>query len=254
MTNSSRSDEVLDMETLERFQIRDRNSLRRLLADMADKKIFITAHLGGGFSFTTLILAVEDDHLIFDISPDDAMNKRAVEAEKLDCITQLDRIRIQFRLHGVEFFTYQRYLTLRSPLPEYVIRLQRREYYRLPVPLSEPVTCRLPLSTPQGGTIALELRALNISNGGILLLAPAGRPVFEAGMSFEHCVIRLPGDGAPIETALKVRNVQQNIHTNGTTVQQVGCEFIGLPGKAMARIQRYLFKVERDRRALETAD
>lgn len=255
MTNQPRNDEVLDQDTLERFQIRDSNGIRRLLQEMADKKTFVTVYLGGGFSFTTAVLAVDEEAVIFDVSPDEAMNKRAAQAEKLDCITQLDRIRIQFRLHGAQFFTYQRYLTLRSDLPEYVIRLQRREYYRLSIPLSEPVFCKLsvPAELRGGAPLTLQLRIANISNGGISLVAPTSEYTFQSGMEFERCVITLPNDNAPIETKIKVRNVQHIVNPNGLTVQQVGCEFIGLSGKFMAKIQRYIFKVERDRRMLETA-
>ncbi len=254
MTNKFPDDEVLDQETLERFQIRDRSGIRRLLQDMESKKAFITVHLGGGFSFVTAILAVEDNAVVFDVSPDEAMTRRAAQAEKLDCITQIDRIRVQFRLPGATLSAYNGYRALRSALPDYVIRLQRREYYRLSIPVSEPVWCTLTIEEARETPQRLQFKVANISNGGISLLAPPAEFAFQAGMNFEHCVLQLPNDSAPIESRIKVRNVLHIINSNGITTQQVGCEFIGLSGKSMAQIQRYIFKVERDRRMLETAN
>lgn len=243
-------------EALERFQIHDEGEIRRLLQNMVDKRTFVNVHLGGGASFISAILAitVDGNGIILDASPDRDLNERATQTSALTCVTRLDRIQIQFALDGVEFFPHDGYPALRAALPNTVVRLQRREFYRLAVPISDPVYCTLTIRGNDKQHTAVPVKVLDISNGGIAIVAAPTEIPFEPGMEFSGCQLSIP-KSPPVVADIKVRNVfHVDLPGQGSaTALRAGCQFLNLPGKTMAQIQRYIFKVERDRRALETA-
>jgi c-di-GMP-binding flagellar brake protein YcgR len=53
-------------------------------------------------------------------------------------------------------------------------------------------------------------------------------------------------------TTLEVRNVFEITLRNGTRVTRAGCQFANLAGPMLTLIQRYIIKVERERKARES--
>lgn len=223
------------------------------MSSLAEKRILLTAYLDGGpFLFMTAVLGVTvDDAIILDASADEKMNERATQAETLTCTGRFGGVRIQFSVSDAVRFPHDGLEAMRCPLPQSVLRLQRREFYRLPVPFSNPVICTINLNTEDGGQKAVTVRVVDISNDGIGLIAPAEELVFEPGQVFEHCTLSIPESGAT-DVVLKMRNVFRISNPFGGESVRAGCQFVDLPNRVVTKIQRYIFKVERERRALET--
>lgn len=72
-------------------------------------------------------------------------------------------MKVQFVSHRIESAAYDRKPAFLVPLPERVLRLQRREYYRLTTPIVNPLKCMVPLE--EGRT--REFPIVDISAGGI---------------------------------------------------------------------------------------
>jgi hypothetical protein len=55
-------------------------------------------------SFLTAIVALsaDENHLVLDAASDETVNRRVEAAEQLICVTQLDRIKIQFAARGIQ--------------------------------------------------------------------------------------------------------------------------------------------------------
>lgn len=224
-----------------------------VLRALLDNRALVSAHLvPDGGSFLTAVLEVDDDTLLLDGSPDAVLDARVERTDRLACTTQLDKIRIQFELSGLRREVEGGKVGFRAALPPQLMRLQRREFFRIQVPLADKVICTVPVPSVDDANAtsprSVELRILDISGGGLALAAPSERFELEPDTSFPGCTLRLP-DTPPITTRLTVRNVFRIRQRNGTEVLRAGCEFSELSRQATDAIQRYILRIERERNA-----
>lgn len=243
---------LLDPQALSHYLLRDRREIVPILKSLAEKRAVLTAYIEGQESFITSVLGLggEDGSLILDVSPDEKVNARAAAASELIVAGQLERIRLQFSLSGLERFPYEGHPALRAALPESVLRLQRREFFRLATPVAAPPVCNIVTEGPTGERKTISVKVVDISSGGVAVIVPPAEMALTPGMDFDDCRLYLP-EGEPIPVRIRVRNLFQVDRQNGVRVWRAGCEFFGLSNAMTARIQRYIFKVERDRKARE---
>ncbi|NMG76399.1 flagellar brake protein [Aromatoleum diolicum] len=242
----------LNPETFARYAVHDRREILQLLNALIEKRVLLTAYVDRGPSFITVALAVTPDggSLIIDASPDEALTARAGNAAQVVCTTRLDNVRLQFALVAPACTVYENRPALCAAIPDSILRLQRREYFRLSTPQSDPLICSIAQELPDGRKKSIPVRILDISGGGLAIAVPPDDISFEPGAEFSQCSLKLP-DGEPLAVRLKVRNLFQVERPNGVKVMRAGCEFIGLSSQMTARIQRYMFKLERERKTRE---
>jgi c-di-GMP-binding flagellar brake protein YcgR len=222
--------------------------LRGLLA--STDRITIYFNEGRDF-FLSAVIAVDDDGLTLDYGSTQEINDRAIKADKVFCITQHEKVRIQFLLHGLKKVDFQGRPAFRAALPESVLRLQRREYYRLTTPIVNPLKCQIPVKMADDSATTIAVNIVDISGGGIAIIVPPPDVPFEADMRFPNCRIELPEVGMLVAT-LQVRSVFDVTLRSGARVKRAGCQFINLPGPMLTLVQRYIIKVERERKARES--
>ena len=234
-------------DELEKYTLRSARQILQLLQDLITHRCLITAHTGGGHSFMTAVLKVDEERarVVLDPSPDPQANRRALAAPRLTCATQLDGIRIQFPLLGLSEGQDKGRPAFFAPLPTEMLRLQRREFYRLQVPLAHALNCLLRAEDLARKPVEVSARVIDIGAGGVAVVVPAGAAEFVIGGVLPACRLALP-DGDPIELELEVRNLNRQTQRNGTEQLRVGLRFAALPRTADTRIQRYIFKTERE--------
>ena len=143
--------------------------------------------------------------------------------------------------------THDRHLAKRlAYLAQY--RIQRRNAYRVPVPVHDEVTCDVVFSDQLGKPITRRLRVFDLSIGGLTLLMPLDIPELPTDTALSVCTLRLP-DTEPMNVQLIVRNSFALPTRNDNIRRRVGCEFAELPGSAENRLQRYIFEIERKLRS-----
>ena len=131
------------------------------------------------------------------------------------------------------------------------MRLQRREYYRLTAPSSQSLKCRIPVAHGHGDHATIAANIIDISGGGLAVMVPPERINFESGMEFPDCRVDLPEVGI-LTTTIQIRTLFDLTLNSGGQVRRAGCQFINLPGSMLTLVQRYIIKVERQRKARET--
>lgn len=240
--------ELLKADDYTQYLLRETREIVFVLRQLASRRANITAYLDEGqHFFPTSIVEIEDDerHLLLDLGPDTELHEKIVAAEGILCITQMDKVKIQFMLQGAQVTHHENFPALRAPLPAKLLRLQRREYYRLSAPSSTPLRCLIPVSPINGEQI--DARVLDISGGGIAVVIPPQGLNFTPEQEYPNCRLELPEFG-PITATLRIRNVFRLVQRNGVETIRAGCQFVDLSPATANLIQRYILKVERDRK------
>lgn len=234
------------------FILRAPAEIRVVLRGLYDHVSQITVFFNEGKDMLlTTLAAVADDHLILDYGPSEEMNRKALEVGKHFCVTSLDKVRIQFILRRFEKIKHEGRPAFRCNMPDEVLRLQRREFYRLATPIVRPLKCLMPIPLPDGSLHLHEAHVFDISGGGLGISTPPPGIPFAADMQLPNCRIELPEVGI-ITGTLKIRSLFDVTLRSGAHMQRAGCEFADLPGPMMTLIQRYIIKVERERKARES--
>lgn len=251
-TESSAKLEFEQADLYGKYLLRSRTEILFVLRAVQQKGSLITVYFNEGRSFLlTSLIDIDADRgtLSFDMGSDEEMNNRALRADFFVFTTSLDKVKVQFGVRRLERITHKGTPAFRSALPETLLRLQRREYYRLSTPIATPVRCRLLIPRPDAPPLPQELPLLDISGGGIgLMVDPDHRDDFLPDTTFRDCRIDLPEEGVLV-CNLIVRNAFEATTKTGHPHLRVGCEFDNLPGTRLSMVQRYITRIERERKA-----
>jgi c-di-GMP-binding flagellar brake protein YcgR len=232
-----------------RFAVHSRLEIVATLRALVAQRAFVTLHARGEEDFiVTAVLAVnpEYDEVVLDYGVDHAVTERLLRAPGLEIVTQVDHIRVELAVDQAEAVMFEGALAFRIPLPSTMIRLQRREYYRIHIPLSRPVRCVVtPDPARPDATLALRIADLSCGGAGFadvpVALAPA------VGHLFPDCRIVLPDIGT-VTTDLRTVHVREE-SAHGKTTLRFGAQFLGLNDGERTLIQRYIHRIEREQRA-----
>jgi c-di-GMP-binding flagellar brake protein YcgR len=236
---------------LDRYRIYSRREILALLRSIKDHNQLVSLMIGSGNeAVVTSILHIDDanNYLVVDSAPSHAVNERILASGKVAFETNLEQIRILFTSDDVRFVNFENLPAFRVPIPESVVRLQRREFYRVATPVANPVRCIVPVKDEEGHVTPVTTTLYNISAGGVALVDD--RKILDNTPGFIHnnCRIDLPG-GAPIAVSLQVRNSTDLTLTSGRSIRRIGCMFVNLPQSQLTAVQRYITKLERERNA-----
>lgn len=239
-----------ELEDWHDYEIGSRREIVNLLRQIGEQNQLIRMLIKGEADVcVTTVLAVDEDSgtLILDRSIDRDQNARIVASARVKCETTLDKIRIIFRVENLSDTTWRGEPALRADLPLTLIRLQRREYYRMPTPVTSPVRALIPVPMDAGGGVGV-FPLHDISVGGIALLDAKLQLGAGIGRVIEGCRIELPEIG-PISTSLEIRNSLDLTLLNHKTSRRLGCQFVDISRGGLAAVQRYITKLERERNA-----
>lgn len=235
-------------EEEERYLIRSSADIAYILRRAAEKAAMVTAYFGDGSDFALtafLDVAPELNRLVFDLPAQRSQASKLVAGGRITFVTNQEGVKIKFQVEGATATEHEGRPALASPMPVAVLRLQRREFYRAPCPLSNPVICAIPY-TSQGAAHSAEMVVLDVSLGGIAILDQHHELSLEQGRVYENCAITFPEVGY-FSTTLEVRNTQQVTLKNGMVTVRSGCKFIEPPAAGIALVQKYTMKLERQR-------
>lgn len=243
----------LGTENQSPYQVESRREIIALLRGFKEKNQLISMFINNGSEvFITSVLEIDDTNniVIIDSAPGAEANQRIVEASQIFFDGLLDRISIQFSSSRLQRTTYDRRPALQMPIPSSLIRLQRRENYRINTPVSSPIKCLIPMLVDEVSMVG-KFSLVDISCGGIAILDDQRQLNIAVGTRYTDCQVDLPGIGL-LEINLEIRNSQDLTLLNGRTTRRVGCEFLNLSSRTLATVQRYIMKLERERNAKMT--
>jgi c-di-GMP-binding flagellar brake protein YcgR len=229
-----------------RFLVNNALEIVRTLRGLSNRNEMVSAFFNAGNDLMlTSVLDVrpENNAMMLDVGSNDALNKRILKAEKIIFITALDNVKIQWVSNQIVADTFDGRDAFRIAVPNQILRLQRRECYRLNTPLVSPLKCQI----PTGQDVSVEVALADISVGGIGVVIPQLTEVtFEVGTVFPGCRIELPGVGVA-EFTISIQSTWEVTMKNGHKSMRAGCKFIDMRPGIQSLIQRYIIKLERER-------
>jgi c-di-GMP-binding flagellar brake protein YcgR len=234
---------------LAQYAVHSRTEILFLLSAIQKRNLLVNLDLPGSRQIVvTSIIAVDRDHneLILDSARGDALNHELMAGKGAEFIAQLDGVSITFSTGPVKLCDYEKMPALRIALPKTLVRLQRREHFRVHLPIANPVKCIVP-STSSDETEPVTAHIVDISCGGVALAEMRGRLGTETGRVLSQCKLLLP-DADVVFTSLEVRNSAQIRLLNGAFQTRLGCKFVDLPQDLAAMLQRFVMNIERARR------
>lgn len=247
ISQEDHGDDDLDLSP---YKVSSRREITALMRALCEQRQLIRLLVeGSGDSSVTSVLHVDEVNgtVILDVPADASLNRRLLDSENISFETVLERIRILFFATQVEECEYGDLPALCIPLPTSMIRLQRREFYRVATPLSTPLRCTIQIV--DGETVQpVTLSLLNVSGGGITIIDDQHQLDHTVGRIYRGCQIYLPGSTV-VTTALEIRNSVDLRLENGKHSRRLGCLFHDLPKAMLAVIQRYITRLEREQNA-----
>ena len=116
------------------YLLRSSNEIVFLLKALAKKHAAISAYYSSNNDFaTTALLNVDtgNNRIYLDLSPSQSANLALQSSNQVLCVTMHDKVKVQFDLPGLQLTTLEDREAFVAPIPEKLLKLQRRNYYRL---------------------------------------------------------------------------------------------------------------------------
>ena len=240
--------QLSEAEIEERFHISGPTAIQFTLAGYATHKEAFTVQFAEGKEhFLTTLLAVDEENgrLIIDCSGSTDLNRNFAESQRNVFIARPGGIYVQFTCGPAKPITFEKAPAFSLALPKFIMRLQRRDFFRIETPRANPLQfhARLPSDA------LLTLPAHDISVAGIGLSAGSDHAL-SPGITLGNCRFALPEDERDVFLKAVVRHVTPQELRAGVTQWRIGLRFEGLPIADEYRLQRYIAQVEHERREL----
>ncbi|WP_269532829.1 flagellar brake protein [Chitinimonas sp. BJYL2] len=219
-----------------------------VLRSLAQKPELISVYFDHGqFSYLSAILASDTkaQKFWFDLSAVDAINRALLRTDHIVFVAAPEGVRVQFVISGsVREDTHDDRPAFVANFPSDLIKLQRREYFRLNTPIGKPLICKM--QHPNGKVLELPLHDVSIGGMGLWM---SGAVELEQLDVFPGCRVDLGSFGV-VEITLEIRSKRQVTRRDGTVQTMVGTRFVDLPRQVENVLQRFIAQLEREQHQL----
>lgn len=233
------------------FVMRERREILAVLQRLLEQRANVTVYFRAGHEhiFTRIIaLNPRFEELVFDTGPDKAANARLAACNSVVFVTHDESVKVQFSAGHPESVLMDELPAFRVRVPESLLRLQRRNHYRIAMPIVHPVLMQIPdPSGLSGFSGRVSAKVLDLSCGGASILVPDNRLDAREGDEFADCILDL-GDHGLVRATLEVRHACEEKANGRVRGMRLRCRFRTLGEHGEITIQRYINRLEAQRR------
>ncbi|TCS37845.1 c-di-GMP-binding flagellar brake protein YcgR [Paucimonas lemoignei] len=233
-----------DDEIEDRYFLIGRMEILSVLNELILRREPVTVYFRSGRDFfQTTLLEARADALVFDLSGDPEINKRLPISVSCIFVSNLNGIRVQFACGQAERFEWGGSDAFSVPLPDRIVRVQRRESYRILLPVAKPLMVKL---FDDDDRVLGEWPAHDLSVGG-LGFSTVGEPPLQIEQHIARLHLPLPGQ-VDVQSAAQIRHVTPMVERPDGVRFRVGVSFADLAPATGVAIQRFITKIEHQRR------
>ena len=228
------------------FRISSKREMLFILQNIADHGTSVALFYGSGqSSVLTTLLGANGHGMWLDVGPFPPENKQLLLSKKVTFVSLHQHVKVQFVTYDIESDLYENKEAFFLGLPEYLLRIQRREYFRTAIPSNTHVRCIIPIQpeNPDDPPLMRAIQIMDISGGGVALVCETRDTELLPGNIDYECSISLPDVGT-ISVTIIVKNAFEVTLRNGDVCKRAGCEFSCLSGEAAALLQRYVVHLQ----------
>lgn len=241
------------MENESDYLVRNAKLVFGHLSDLIKKKCIVSAHFGEhkqSFLTTIIDLDPKANLITLDVAPTELLNRQLLNAAKVLFRTEYEGIKVSFRGKSIRKSQSDGHPVFAMPIPDAIFWMQRRQFYRVKVPLSHKNSlCEIKLGTENedGGTDS-QTKAFNLSDlsiSGFSFLSPDTKlaDFLLPDTEFKECVLSL-NNGSQAHVGFVIKNVT-NVRSSPTSYQhRIGCKLTDVPPAFESHIQRYMQEIE----------
>ncbi len=230
----------------DKFLVRSETEIFFILRAVMQRSTPVALYFGRGNDFIwTSLLALDREHgeMVMACGANEELSQRELSAEQPIFVTFQNQVKVQFACDNIQPTRFEGRNAFSVNIPSSLLRIQRREYYRVTTPVTDPLKCVIPL--PAGHHPgAVELTVSDIGCGGISVIDLDAKINSKPGTLYRKCRIALPEIGA-VEVTIEVKSDFEVPPENGRVRKRYGCKFIAVTEKTRAMIQRYVLRFER---------
>lgn len=235
--------EELQATTLSRLH--NPAEVHQLLASLVARQAMVSLYPEKPGVIASLPLLGIDGHQLILALPEETERAAVFDARQLLCVGLQDRIKLQFEVGYPRLVEWQHQPALAVTAPASILRLQRRDHYRLTIPLSQPLSAYLPLRPDSDEEV--EVSIIDLSPGGMGILAFIPGLSLLPGARYHRIRIELP-HMASVAVDAQVRSRFELVLRNGIRTVRTGFEFRPLPAADRQQIQHYINRIEHSQR------
>ncbi len=236
------------IEEQKKYLLRNNSEKIRLLKALKTKPDLITASIpGSGYAVMTAVLDVlpKKNLVVLDYGPNKALNKKMLAAEKIIFTTRHEMVETRFSCSGVKRAKYQGQPAFAAEIPDSVLYLQRREYFRIKPLVAYPVICKL----NRGDQVVLKMKVIDIGVQGMSLLDEGLQLQVSKGDLFEACTLLLPANPS-LTVDLEIRYMLTTNITKRQQINRIGGKFINIALNDEFKLQRFINMVQIEQNAM----
>lgn len=216
------------------------------LSLLVKNKCLISARFGrdNDFYITTLpSINEENNTVVLDYGPKEILNQRILKALQIDFDTNFLGIKVSFTGTTLKKITHKGIPAFSMPIPKELFWVQRREYYRVKIPLSKPSYCQLMLKNKE--PVNLQLYDISLSGFAMLNVSKAISDLLIPSTALEQCKLILLDAG---ESMISFEICAKYIINPDKVqkIQKIGCKLIKITRPVEEVIQRYMQQIQRE--------
>jgi flagellar brake protein len=243
--------ELFSSDQENEFLVTTPKEIISILQTIAQRKSRVALYYNEGNSMVlTMILAADENGVWIDAASNPLDNRHIERSNRIVFVSTHNQAKVQFVSSSAMLGTYENAPAFLLALPRKLLRLQRRDYYRLVTPDTQALKCVI-RPVPEQAHIQHEITVMDISIGGVALVCEASGIELQPGMVYEHCLIELP-DVGKVEATIEVKNTFEITDRNGNIKRRAGCVFLKPSGQTTMLLQRYVAQMQQRMAALKT--
>lgn len=232
------------------FRISSKKEILAILKSIADQGTRVALHfeLGSKQNFVmTSLLGANEHGMWLDIDPFFPENMQLLLSYKITFVSMNQQVKIQFAADDIKNALFKNNKAFYLALPDYLLRIQRREFFRSAIPSTPPIKCIIPIPSenPDDRVLMRELPLVDISGGGVRLQCEGHDATLLPDKKFRNCQIALPDVGI-LTVTIEVRSSIHFTTLKNVIYRRVGCRFIHLNNQMDILLQRHITRLQNE--------
>jgi c-di-GMP-binding flagellar brake protein YcgR len=236
------------MEYESAFLIRSPENIINKLSILFKKKCLLSVFFGennDSFITTILDIYIKNDYLTFYHGPKEGLIEQFLNSSKITFKTEYLGIKVVFEAIKLTKIQYQGVTVFVIPIPESILWIEARDFYRVKLPVSTSSYCQLTLNNQK--LISLKLCDISLIGFSMLTDSKEISDLIIPGTHFKQGKLILADTGEDT-ISFNIRRKYIINPKNLNRIEKIGCKFTRITATFENTIQRYMLQIERENR------